>query len=189
MVFTFCKNRFVINIGANKMTNTIENAIKNFSNNVGNGSQLGVHYSTVVEHGRSNGDTSPIIKLLNVAIKRGDTSLANTIKFTTGKIWIGAKIESKGGIYTKIKTKGCEVSNSAIDALSNVSGNVSMRSQKWRDAFKTDSDKDTTKERDLIKWANNVKKSGKLEARIAEYKAMIAALEAQRATVSKKKAA
>ena len=43
------------------------------------------------------------------------------------------------------------------------------------------------KERDLIKWASNVEKSGKLEARITEYKAKLSALEAQRVTVSRKK--
>ena len=48
-------------------------------------------------------------------------------------------------------------------------------------------EKDTTKERDLIKWASNVEKSGKLEAGITEYKAMLSALEAQRVTVSRKK--
>ena len=105
----------------------------------------------------------------------------------TGKIWIGAKAESKGGVVTKIKTKNCELSNSAIEALTKISGNVSIHSEKWRDAFKTDSEKDTTKERDLIKWASNVEKSGKLEARITEYKAMLSALEAQRVTVSRKK--
>jgi len=166
---------------------TIENTIKNFSTNVGNGFKVGEYTTNAIEHGRSTGDTSPIKQLINIANKRGNAKLANTIKFMTGKIWIGAKVESKGGVVTKIKTKNCELSNSAIEALTKISGNVSIHSEKWRDAFKTDSEKDTTKERDLIKWASNVEKSGKLEARITEYKAMLSALEAQRVTVSRKK--
>jgi len=170
---------------------TIEKTITNFSNNVGNGFKVGEYTTNVFDHGRSNGDTTPIIKLLNIALKKGDTKLANTIKFMTGKIWIGAKIESKGGVYTKIKTKNCELSNSAIEALAKISGNVSIRSEKWRDAFKTDSDKNTTKEIDFQKRASNFaqKHPELLEQKITETAALLAALQAQRATVSKKKAA
>jgi len=159
---------------------TIEKTITNFSNNVGNGFKVGEYYTNTIEHGRSNGDTTPIIRLLNIAVKKGNTRLANTIKFTTGKIWIGAKIESKGNVYTKIKTKNCEVSNSAIEALANVSGNVSIHSEKWRDAFKTDSEKDTTKARNLPKWAGNIKSKGaeKVKEEIRKRKLEIAALEA-----------
>ena len=168
---------------------TIENTIKNFSNNVGNGFKVGEYTNNAFDHSRSTGDTSPIKQLINIANKRGNAKLANTIKFMTGKIWIGAKVESKGGVVTKIKTKNCELSNSAIEALNKISGNVSIHSEKWRDAFKTDSEKNTTKEIDFQKRASNFaqKHPELLEQKIAETKAMLAALEAQRATVSKKK--
>ena len=124
---------------------------------------------------------------MNIAIKKGNTNLANTIKFTTGKIWIGAKFEMKNNLYVKIKTKNCELSNSAVETLDKLSGNVSIHTQKWRDAFKTDSEKNTTKETDYPKYADNVEKSGKLEATIIDLRKKLAALEAKRATVSRKK--
>jgi len=168
---------------------TIQTTIKNFSNNVGNGFKVGEHTTTVINHGRNNGDTTLIMQLMNIAIKKGNTNLANTIKFTTGKIWIGAKFEMKNNLYVKIKTKNCELSNSAVEILDKISGNVSIHAQKWRDAFKTDSEKNTTKEIDFQKRASNFaqKHPELLEQKIAETKAMLAALEAQRATVSKKK--
>ena len=62
------------------------------------------------------------------------------------------KLKAKnGGVVTKIKTKNCELSNSAIEALNKISGNVSIHSEKWRDAFKTDSEKAFTKEIDFQK--------------------------------------
>ena len=166
---------------------TIQKTITNFSNNVGNGYKVGEHTTTVINHGRNNGDTTLIMQLMNIAIKKGNTNLANTIKFTTGKIWIGAKFEMKNNLYVKIKTKNCELSNSAVETLDKLSGNVSIHTQKWRDAFKTDSEKNTTKETDYPKYADNIEKSGKLEATIIDLRKKLAALEAKRATVSRKK--
>jgi gas vesicle protein len=110
---------------------------------------------------------------------------------TFGKIFEGAKIKSKNGKVLSIQIKNSTLSNSAVKTLSEVSGQVSMRGANWKNAFKTDSEKNTTKEIDFQKRASNFaqKHPELLERKIAETKAMLAALEAQRATVSKKKAA
>lgn len=166
------------------MTSIIENVVKNFSNNIGNGINLGIHFKSIVDHVIKTGDTTPIVKAVNASINRSDTALASQLRVTTGKIWIGAKIKTKANKVVSIQIKDAKLSNSAVKTLSDVSGSVSMRGSNWKNAFKTDTE---PKEKDLVKWASNVAKSGKLEARITEIRAMLSALEAQRATVSKKK--
>ena len=76
------------------MTSIIENVVKNFSNNIGNGINLGVYYKSIVDHVIKTGDTTPLVKAVNASINRGDTALTSQLRVTTGKIWNGAKIKS-----------------------------------------------------------------------------------------------
>ena len=160
---------------------TIENVVKNFSNNIGNGINLGIHFKSIVDHVIKTGDTTPIVKAMNASINRGDTALTSQLRVTTGKIWIGAKIKSKNGKVISIKIKDAKLSNSAVKALSEVSGTVSMRGTNWKKAFASDTE---PKAFDVALWA-----ARQATARPDQLEAMIAALQAQRATVSKKKAA
>tara|TARA_R100000664_G_scaffold1378_1_gene3522 strand:+ start:1065 stop:1556 length:492 start_codon:yes stop_codon:yes gene_type:complete len=163
------------------MTSIIENVVKNFSNFIGNGINLGIHFKSIVDHVIKTGDTTPIVKAMNASINRGDTALTSQLRVTTGKIWIGAKIKSKNGKVISIKIKDAKLSNSAVKALSEVSGTVSMRGTNWKKAFASDTE---PKAFDVALWA-----ARQATARPDQLEAMIAALQAQRATVSKKKAA
>ena len=160
---------------------TIENVVKNFSNNIGNGVILGVHYKGGIDHVIKTGDTTPLARMFNASINRGDTALTSQLRVTTGKIWIGAKIKTKNGKVISIKIKDATLSNSAVKALSDISGSVSMRGSNWKKAFSTDTE---PKAFDPAAWAARM-----ATARPDQLEAMIAALQAQRATVSKKKAA
>lgn len=162
------------------MTSIIENVVKNFSNNIGNGVNLGVYYKSIVDHVIKTGDTTPLVKAVNASINRGDTALTSQLRVTTGKIWIGAKIKSKNGKVLSIKIKDATLSNSAVKTLSEVSGQVSMRGANWKKAFAPDTE---PKAFDVALWA-----ARQATARPDQLEAMISALQAQRATVSKKKA-
>tara|TARA_R100000773_G_scaffold40498_2_gene36494 strand:- start:4540 stop:5031 length:492 start_codon:yes stop_codon:yes gene_type:complete len=163
------------------MTSIIENVVKNFSNNIGNGINLGVYYKSIVDHVIKTGDTTPLVKAINASINRGDTALTSQLRVTTGKIWIGAKIKTKANKVISIKIKNAKLSNSAVKALSDVAGQVSMRGSNWKKAFTPDTE---PKAFDVALWAVR-----QATARPDQLEAMIAALQAQRATVSKKKAA
>ena len=160
---------------------TIENTIKNFSNNIGNGINLGVYYKSIIDHVIKTGDTTPLVKAINASINRGDTALTSVLRVTTGQIYNGAKIKSKNGKVVSIKIKDATLSNSAIKTLSEVSGSVSMRGANWKKAFSTDTE---PKAFDVALWA-----ARQATSRPDQLEAMIAALQAQRTTVSKKKAA
>jgi len=162
------------------MTSIIENVVKNFSNNIGNGINLGVHFKSIIDHVIKTGDTTPLVKIINAAINRSDKDIASVTRVTFGKIWIGAKIKSKNGKVISIKIKDATLSNSAVKALSEVSGQVSMRGANWKKAFSTDTE---PKAFDVALWA-----ARQATSRPDQLEAMIAALQAQRATVSKKKA-
>jgi len=170
---------------------TIENTINNFSTNIGNAVTLGKHFLTIVDHVVEKRDTTSIVKIHNAAINRNDKDIASAIRFTFGKIYIGAKIKTdpKTKKALSVQIKNAKLSNSAVKALSDVAGSVSMRGTNWKNAFKTDSEKNTTKEIDQEKRAYNfaVKNPELLEQKIAETTAFLAALQAQRATVSRKK--
>jgi len=160
---------------------TIENVVKNFSNNIGNGINLGIHFKSIIDHVIKTGDTTPLVKIINAASNRSDKDIASAIRVTFGKIFNGAKIKSKNGKVISIKIKGATLSNSAVKALSDVAGSVSMRGTNWKKAFSTDTE---PKAFDPAAWAARMATS-----RPDQLEAMIAALQAQRATVSKKKAA
>ena len=160
---------------------TIENTIKNFSTNIGNGINLGIHFKSIIDHVIAQRDTTPLVKIINAAINRNDKDIASSIRFTFGKIFDGAKIKSKNGKVISIQIKNAKLSNSAVKALSEVSGQVSMRGTNWKKAFSTDTE---PKAFDVALWA-----ARQATARPTQLEAMIAALQAQRATVSKKKAA
>ena len=160
---------------------TIENTIKNFSNNIGNGVNLGIHFKSIIDHVIKTGDTTPLVKIINAASNRSDKDIASVIRVTLGKIYTGAKIKSKNGKVLSIKIKDATLSNSAVKILSEVSGQVSMRGSNWKKAFTPDTE---PKAFDPAAWAARM-----ATARPDQLEAMIAALQAQRATVSKKKAA
>ena len=160
---------------------TIENTIKNFSNNIGNGVNLGVHFKAIIDHVIAKRDTTPLVKIINAAINRKDKEVANVIRFTFGKIFEGSKIKTKANKVLSIQIKDSTLSNSAVKTLSEVSGQVSLRGSNWRKAFTPDTE---PKAFDVALWA-----ARQATARPDQLEAMIAALQAQRATVSKKKAA
>ena len=159
---------------------TIENTVKNFSNNIGNGVNLGVHFKSIIDHVIAKRDTTPIVKIINASTNRSDTDMTRAIKYTFGKIYIGAKIKSKNGKVLSVQIKNATLSNSAVKTLSEVAGQVSMRGTNWKKAFSTDTE---PKAFDPAAWAARM-----ATARPDQLEAMIAALQAQRATVSKKKA-
>lgn len=158
---------------------TIENTVKNFSNNIGNGVNLGVHFKSIIDHVIKTGDTTPLVKIINAAGNRSDKDIASVIRVTLGKIYTGAKIKSKNGKVLSIKIKDATLSNSAVKALSEVSGSVSMRGSNWKKAFTPDTE---PKAFDPAAWAARMATS-----RPDQLEAMISALQAQRATVSRKK--
>jgi len=160
---------------------TIENTIKNFSNNIGNGVNLGVHFKSIIDHVIAKRDTTPVVKILNAAINRNDKEVASVTRVTFGKIFEGAKIKTKNGKVLSIQIKDSTLSNSAVKTLSEVAGNVSMRGANWKKAFTPETE---PKAFDVALWA-----ARQATARPDQLEAMIAALQAQRATVSKKKAA
>ena len=160
---------------------TIENTIKNFSNNIGNGVNLGVHFKSIIDHVIAKRDTTPVVKILNAAINRKDKEVANVIRFTFGKIFEGSKIKTKANKVLSIQIKDSTLSNSAVKTLSEVAGQVSLRGSNWRKAFTPETE---PKAFDVALWA-----ARQATARPDQLEAMIAALQAQRATVSKKKAA
>ena len=160
---------------------TIENTIKNFSNNIGNGVNLGVHFKSIIDHVIAQRDTTPVVKILNAAINRNDKEVANVIRFTFGKIFEGSKIKTKANKVLSIQIKDSTLSNSAVKTLSEVSGTVSLRGSNWRKAFTPETE---PKAFDPAAWAARM-----ATARPDQLEAMIAALQAQRATVNKKKAA
>ena len=160
---------------------TIENTVKNFSNNIGNGVNLGVHFKAIIDHVIAKRDTTPLVKIINAAINRNDKEVASVTRVTFGKIFEGAKIKSKNGKVLSIQIKNSTLSNSAVKTLSEVSGQVSLRGSNWRKAFTPETE---PKAFDVALWA-----ARQATARPDQLEAMIAALQAQRATVSKKKAA
>ena len=160
---------------------TIENTIKNFSTNIGNGVNLGTHFSTIVDHVIAQRDTTQVVKILNAAINRGDKDIASSIRITFSKIYEGAKIKTKANKVVSIQIKDSTLSNSAVKTLSDVAGSVSMRGSNWKKAFTPETE---PKAFDVALWA-----ARQATARPTQLEAMIAALQAQRATVSKKKAA
>jgi len=160
---------------------TIENTIKNFSNNIGNGVNLGVHFKSIIDHVIAKRDTTPLVKIINAATNRSDKDIASAIRVTLGKIYVGAKIKTKANKVVSIQIKDAKLSNSAVKALSDVAGSVSMRGSNWKKAFTPDTE---PKAFDVALWA-----ARQATSRPDQLEAMIAALQAQRATVSKKKAA
>jgi hypothetical protein len=160
---------------------TIENTVKNFSNNIGNGVNLGVHFKSIIDHVMIKRDTTPLVKIINAAINRSDKDIASSIRVTLSKIYIGAKIKTKANKVVSIQIKDATLSNSAVKALSDVAGTVSMRGANWKKAFTPDTE---PKAFDVAVWA-----ARQATSRPDQLEAMIAALQAQRATVSKKKAA
>ena len=156
---------------------TIENTIKNFASNLGNGAKMGEHLAVAIDHVIENRDTTPIVKMINAAKRKGDTQAEKAIKFTFGQIYIGAK-STKTKTGTSIKIKDATLSNAGVDTLKKlVASGVSMRGNNWAKAFKTEED---TPDFDVAAWA-----AKQVKSRPDQLEAMIAALQAQRPSVKK----
>ncbi len=123
----------------------------------------------------ANFDTT---ETLNITCREGDTfSMTLTLKDSSGT----ALPPATDGYTLSIQIKDSTLSNSAVKTLSEVAGQVSLRGSNWRKAFTPETE---PKAFDPAAWAARM-----ATARPDQLEAMIAALQAQRATVSKKKAA
>ena len=154
----------------------MENIVKSFARSLGNGIAMGEQLKAAIDHVIKERDTTVIVKLINAAQKKGDKQAESAVKFTFGKIYDGAEIETKKGNLS-IRIKNATLSNSAVDTLNSLAGKVSMRGTNWNKAFKGETDKP---EFDVQAWAEK-----QVKARPEQLEAMIAALQAQRPNVKK----
>ena len=118
----------------------MENIVKSFARSLGNGITMGEQLKAAIDHVIKERDTTVIVKLINAAQKKKDKQAESDVKFTFGKIFEGAKIETKKGNLS-IRIKDATLSNSAVDTLNSLAGKVSMRGTNWNKAFKGEADK------------------------------------------------
>lgn len=135
----------------------MENIVKSFARSLGNGIAMGEQLKAAIDHVIKERDTTVIVKLINAAQKKGDKQAESAVKFTFGKIFEGAKIETKKGNLS-IRIKNATLSNSAVDTLNSLAGKVSMRGTNWNKAFKGEND--SAKELDYIKKCESLLKAG-----------------------------
>ena len=91
----------------------MENIVKSFARSLGNGIAMGEQLKAAIDHVIKERDTTVIVKLINAAQKKGDKQAESAVKFTFGKIFEGAKIETKKGNLS-IRIKDATLSNSAV---------------------------------------------------------------------------
>ena len=116
--------------------------VNKFATAVGNGATMGKVFRDAVDYVIASRDTTVILRMMQRATMRGDKGAANLVRSTFGKIFVGAKFTSKAGNIVGIKIKDAELSNSAVNALHELTDNkLSMRGPKWKDAFKTETAK------------------------------------------------
>ena len=157
------------------MTDFVQDTVTSFSRSIGNGATMGKVFRDAVDHVISTRDSTIVLRLIQLAERKGDRSASLLVRSTFGKIYQGAKFSTKAGNVVGIKIKDAELSNSAVNALHDLTDNkVSMRGQKWKAAFQTD--KDSAKpEFDVAAWAVRAH-----NAHPEHLEAMIAALQARR---------
>lgn len=120
----------------------MDQTVNAFATAMGNGAAMGKLFKDCVDYVVSARDTTVILRLIQRAEKRGDKAAASLVRFTFGKIFVGAKVETKAGNIVKIKIKEADLSNSAMAALNElVADKVSMRGTKWKAAFTTETEK------------------------------------------------
>ena len=124
------------------MTYDINANVDKFATAVGNGATMGKLFREAVDYVIASRDTTVILRMMQRAVKRGDKGAANLVRSTFGSVFVGAKFTSKAGNIVGIKIKDAELSNSAVNALHGLTDDkVSMRGQKWKAAFQTETAK------------------------------------------------
>ena len=148
--------------------------VNKFATAVGSGREMTRHFARAVEYVRETNDSTPIVRIVQRAIKRGDQKTAALVRNAFCKIYEGAKPNvKKGAGLVGIKIADATISNWHWDALQMlVEDKVSMRGKKFNDAFKSETESAPF---DPIKWAERQHKNNP-----AQLEAMIAALQARR---------
>lgn len=120
----------------------IDQTVNSFATAMGNGATMGKLFKDALDYVVSTRDTTVILRMIQRAEKRGDKAAASLVRFTFGKVFTGAKINTKAGNIVGIKIAGSDISNSAMAALNDlVADKVSMRGTKWKAAFATETEK------------------------------------------------
>ena len=160
------------------MTNKfdLETTVKSFISATGSGALMGKNYLAAINHVIASDDTTVILRMAQRCKARGDAGAYSAVLNTFSKIYVGTKINKKGGKVVGLRIKDATLSNSAVEALHTlVNGKISMRGTNWKAAFKTEAEQEAAKF-DAQKWAvAQVKKNGSDNLDV-----MIAALQALR---------
>lgn len=120
----------------------IDQTVNAFATAMGNGAAMGKLFKQAVDYVIETRDTTVILRMIQRAEKRGDKAAASLVRFTFGKVFTGAKVNTKAGNIVGIKIAGSDVSNSAMAALHDlVADGASMRGTKWKAAFTTEVEK------------------------------------------------
>ena len=120
----------------------IDQTVNAFATAMGNGAAMGKLFKQAVDYVIETRDTTIILRMIQRAEKRGDKAAASLVRYTFGKIFVGAKVNTKAGNLVGIKIAGSDVSNSAMAALHDlVADGASMRGTKWKAAFATEVEK------------------------------------------------
>lgn len=127
------------------MTNATPNFAKDqtaaWGRSLGNGATALALGVDAIEHVRTHGDTTVLIRMAERAKERNDNNAASALMFMVKQVWPGAKLaKSKAGPTLKIK--GIAPVNSAVDTLATLKAEgASLRGSKLREAFRGDADK------------------------------------------------
>ena len=120
----------------------IDQTVNAFATAMGNGATMGKLFKEAVDHVIVSRDTTVIVRMIQRAEKRGDKAAASLVRYTFGKIFVGAKVGTKAGNIVKITIKEADQSNAATAALHDlVADGASMRGTKWKAAFATEVEK------------------------------------------------
>jgi len=108
-----------------------------FGTSLGNGKKAGQLLAQAIDHVITERDTTVIVKLINAAFKKGDTSAMAKIKLTFGAVFVGAKIKvNKDKTTHSIQIKEATLNNKAVSSLHDlVKNEVSLRGSKWNEAL------------------------------------------------------
>ena len=132
------------------MTNqtvNIEKTIANFTSALGNGVTMTKHFKNAMDYVIAERDTTPIVRLYQNAIRRGDNKSALVVLNTFKKIFVGATETRKGERIVGLKIKGAKLSKEAVLTLYGLAQDKrSMRGSTFTDAFKTDAEASKPKE-------------------------------------------
>jgi hypothetical protein len=117
----------------------MEQTVNAFATAMGNGATMGKLFREAVDYVIETRDTTVILRMIQRAEKRGDKAAASLVRSTFGKVFVGAKVNTKAGNIIGIKIAGSDISNWALSALHALADDkVSMRGPKWKAAFTTE---------------------------------------------------